>query len=68
MPPGDKKTSPIMYGPENLKAKQPVGEFIMPMAFHQLNKFEQLNQVSVKVFRHSNKKLIPFRISNNQNF
>ena len=62
------KTNPIMYGPENFRAKQPVVEFIMPMAFHQLNKFEQLNQVRVNVFRHSNKKLIPFRISNKQNF
>ena len=36
MPRGDKKkTNPIMYGPENPRAKQPVGEFMMPMAFHQ---------------------------------
>ena len=57
-----------MYGPENPRAKQPVSEFMMPMAFHQLKKFEQLNQVRVNVFRPSNTKLIPFRISNNQNF
>ena len=57
-----------MYGRENPRAKQPVGEFLMTMAFHQLKKFEQLNQVLVNVFQHSNKKLIPFRISNNQNF
>ena len=67
MPPGDKK-NPIIYGPENPRAKQPVGEFIMPMTFHQLNKFKQLNQVRVNVFRNSNKKLIPFRISNNPIF
>ena len=50
------KTNPIMYGPENPRAKQPVGEFMMPMAFYQLKKFEQFNQVRVNVFRHSNKK------------
>ena len=38
------------------------------MAFHQMEKFEQLNNVRVNVFRHSNNKLIPFRISKNQNF
>ena len=63
-----RKTNPIMYGPEKPRAKQPVGEFMIPMAFYQLKKFEQLNQVRVNVFRHSNKKLIPFRILNNQNF
>ena len=57
-----------MYSSENLRAKQPVGEFMMPMAFHQMEKFEELNQVRVNVFRHSNKKLNPFRISNNRNF
>ena len=41
---------------------------MMPMAFHQMEKFEELNQVRVNVFRHSNKKLIPFRISNNRNY
>ena len=60
------KTNPIMYSPENPAAKQPVGEFLMPMSFHQFEKFEQLNQVRVNVFRHSNGKLIPFRISKNQ--
>ena len=54
------KTNPIMYGPENPRAKQPVGEFLIPMAFHQLKKFEQLNQVRVNVFRHSNKKIDSF--------
>ena len=62
------KTNPIMYGAENTRAKQPVGTFMMPMAFHQMEKFEQLNQVRVNVFRHSNNKLIPFRISRNPNF
>ena len=40
----------------------------MPMAFQQSDKFEQLNRVPVNVFRHSNKKLIPFRLLSNQNF
>ena len=62
------KTNRIMYGPENPRAKQPVGTFMIPMAFHQMEKFEQLNNVCVNVFRHSNNKLIPFRISKNQNF
>ena len=62
------KRSPIMYGTENPRAKQPVETFMMPMAFHQVKKFEQLSIVRVNVFRHSNNKLIPFRISKNQNF
>ena len=62
------KTNPIMYGAENTRAKQPVGTFMMPMAFNQMEKFEQLNQVRVNVFRHSNNKLKPFRISRNTNF
>ena len=66
--PWRQKTNPIMYSSENSRAKQPVGEFMMPMAFHQMEKFEELNQVRVNVFRHSNKKLIPFRISNNRNY
>ena len=57
------KSNPIMYSSENPRAKQLVGDFMMPMAFHQMEKFEQLNKVRVNVFRHSNKKLIPFRIS-----
>ena len=68
MPRGDQKLSPIMYCPEKPRAKQPVGDFMMPMAFHQLNKFKQLNRVLVKLFQHSNKKLILFSISNSQNF
>ena len=62
------KTNPIMCGSENTRAKQPVGTFMMPMAFHQIEKFEQLNPVRVNVFRHSNNKLIPFRILTNPNF
>ena len=54
MPTGD-KTNPIMYSPENPRAKQPVGEFMMPMAFHQLDKIEHLNQVSVNAIRHKQK-------------
>ena len=62
------KTNPIMYSSENPGEKQAAGEFMMPMAFHQMEKFELLNMVRVNVFRHSNKKLIPFRISNNKNY
>ena len=40
----------------------------MPMAFLQMEKFEQLDKVRVNFFRNLNKKLIPFRISKNQNF
>ena len=32
-----------MYSSENPSAKQPVGEFNMPMAFQQMENFEQLN-------------------------
>ena len=57
------KTNPIIYSSENPGANQAAGEFMMPMAFHQMEKFELLNMVRVNVFRHTNKKLSPFRIS-----
>ena len=66
--PWRQRTNQIMYSSENPRAKQPVGEFMTPMVFHQMEKFEQLNNVRVNVFRHSNKKLIPFRISNIRRF
>ena len=62
------KTNPIMYGAENTRAKQPVGTFMMQMVFHQMQKIEQLNQVRVNVFRHSNNKLNQFRIWRSPNF
>ena len=52
-----------MYSSENPRVKQPVGEFMMPMVVHQMEKFKQLNVESVSVFWQSNKKVIPFRIS-----
>ena len=61
------KTNPIMYSSEKPGAKQAAGEFMMPMAFRQKEKFELLNMLRVNVFLHSNKKLNPFLISNNKN-
>ena len=44
-------TSPATYGPTNPIAKQANGVFSMPMGFHQMTKFEDLNDVRVNVFR-----------------
>ena len=44
-------TSPHTYGPENKIAKQPIGQYYMPMGFHQMSRFEELNNVRVNVFR-----------------
>ena len=44
------KTNPIMYCPENPRAKQPVGEFLMPIAFHQLKKLNSLTRYALMYF------------------
>ena len=44
-------TSPATYGPGNPIAKQASGDFEMPMGFHQMPRFEALNDVCVNVFR-----------------
>ena len=44
-------TSSVTYGPENPLAKQADGMFDMPMVFHQMTRFEELNNVCVNVFR-----------------
>ena len=44
-------TSPATYGTGNPFAKQANGEFNMPMGFHQMARFEELNDVCVNVFR-----------------
>ena len=64
----EKKWNPIIYSSENSRGKQPVGKFMVPLAFHHMEIFEQMNKVRVNVFRHSKKKLIHVRISINQNF
>ena len=42
-------TSPVTYGPDNPLAKQADGVFDMPMGFHQMTRFEALNNVCVNV-------------------
>ena len=44
-------TYAVTYGPENPLAKQANGVFDMPMGFHQMTRFEELNNVCVNVFR-----------------
>ena len=54
LPPGAparRITSPVTYGPGNPLAKQADGVFDMPMGFHQMTRFEELNNVCVNVFR-----------------
>ena len=60
-------TSPEHYSSNNPLAKQPIGEYDMPMGFHQMGKFEKLNNVRVNVFRFDTK-LIPLRVSNHSNY
>ena len=62
------KPNPIMYSSENPRAKQAAGEFMIPMAFHQMKKSEQRNRVRANVIRRLNKKLVPLSISNNKNY
>ena len=42
-------TSPHTYGPENKIAKQPIGQYNMPMGFHQMSRFEELNNACKRV-------------------
>ena len=54
LPPGAparRITSPVTYGSDNPLAKQADGVFDMPMGFHQMTRFEELNNVCVNVFR-----------------
>ena len=54
LPPGASSrriTSPVTYRPDNPLAKQADGVFDMPMGFHQMTRFEELNNVCVNVFR-----------------
>ena len=54
LPPGASSrrlTSPVTYGPDNPIAKQADGVFDIPMGFHQMTRFEELNNVCVNVFR-----------------
>ncbi|XP_075254812.1 uncharacterized protein LOC142346188 [Convolutriloba macropyga] len=59
--------SPATYGPTNPIAKQANGVFSMPMGFHQMTKFEDLNDVRVNVFRYADSGLTPFRVSKKLN-
>ena len=54
LPPGAPSrwiTSPVTYGPDIPLAKQSDGVFDMPTGFHQMTRFEELNNVCVNVFR-----------------
>ena len=45
------RTNILIYSSENPSAKQPIGEFDMPMCLLDISKFEDLNEVQVNVFR-----------------
>ena len=45
------RTNILTYSSENPSAKQPIGEFDMPMSLLDISKFEDLNEVQVNVFR-----------------
>ena len=56
-----KLISPEFY--QNMSSLQPAGEFAMPMAFVDIEKFETLNDVEVNVFGFENRDLFPMRVS-----
>ena len=45
------RTNILTYSSEKPSAKQPVGDFDMPMSHMDISKFEDLNDVQVNVFR-----------------
>ena len=45
------RTNILTYSSENPSAKQPVGDFDMPMSLMVISRFEDLNDVQVNVFR-----------------
>ena len=45
------RTNILTYSSENPPAKQPVGDFDMPISLMDVSKFEDLNDVQVNVFR-----------------
>ena len=45
------RTNILTYSSENPSAKQPIGEFDMPMSLLDISMFEDLNEVQVNVFR-----------------
>ena len=45
------RTNISTYSSENPSAKQPVGDFDMPMSLMDISKSEDLNDVQVNVFR-----------------
>ena len=48
---GRQNTSLHTYWPENKIAKQPIGQYNKRMGFHQMSRFEELNNVRVNVSR-----------------
>ena len=45
------RTNVLTYSNQNPAAKQPVGDFDMPMSLMDISKFEDMNEVQVNVFR-----------------
>ena len=45
------RTNVLTYSNENPAAKQPVGDFDMPMSLMDISKFEDMNEVQVNVFK-----------------
>ena len=56
------RTSPETISPPDRTTNQPVADFEMPMAFHQIPRFENLDKVKIKIFRYQGKDLIQLRI------
>ena len=62
------RTNPLTYHPSNAATHQAVGDFEMPMSLNRIDRFEDLNQVQVNVFRYEKKALLPLRISKHKDF
>ena len=45
------RTNVLTYSSENPSAKQPLGDFDMPMSLSDIPRFEDMNEVQVNVFR-----------------
>ena len=57
------RESPQTYSSRNPLAHQAEGEFDMPMGFGQMLRFEKLNDCKIKVFRYTEKQLVPLRVT-----
>ena len=59
----NRRTNPDTYSKRNPMAYQAKGDFNMPMGFHDMLRFEKINNCKINVFRFDKKQLVPLRVS-----